>query len=118
MPPEHWAYKTQSREKFLAWAEQVGPATKQQVEAIFDKKCYDEQAFRTLRGVQVLNTAHGAERLEAACKRANALGMVGRRYLKSMLHHKLESDPLPGEEHKVVPLHHANLRGSEYYQAT
>jgi transposase len=118
MPPEHWAYKMQSREKFLAWAEQVGPATKQQVEAIFEKKSYDEQAFRTLRGVQVLNTAHGAQRLEAACKRANALGMVGRHYLKSMLHNKLESDPLPDEIPNVVPLHHANLRGSDYYQAT
>lgn len=117
MPPEHWAYKTQSREKFLTWAQQVGPATQQQVTEIFDKKRYDEQAFRTLRGVQSLSTAHGPERLEAACQRANALGMVGRRYLESMLKHQLESDPLPGEEHQVVPLHHANLRGSEYYQA-
>lgn len=118
MPPEHWAYKTQSREKFLAWAAQVGPQTHQQVAAIFDKKRHDEQAFRTLRGLQLLSSAHGAERLEAACKRANALGMVGRRYLKSMLKNRLESDPLPGEEHKVVPLHHDNLRGPEYYQAT
>lgn len=118
MPPEHWAHKTQSRETFLAWAQQIGPATKQQVVEIFDKKAHDEQAFRALRGVQVLNTTHGAQRLEAACKRANALGMVGQRYLKSMLKHKLESAPLPEEEHKVVPIHHVNVRGSQYYQVT
>ncbi|NJM68326.1 MAG: IS21 family transposase [Acaryochloris sp. RU_4_1] len=116
MPPEHWAYKTQSRQKLVAWAEQVGPATKKQVEAIFEKKAYDEQAFRTLRGIQRLNTVHGSQRLEAACKRANALCMVGQRYLKSMLANKLESDPLPDEIPNVVPIHHANLRGSDYYQ--
>ena len=52
MPPEHWAYKSQSREKFMAWATQVGPATTAQVEAIFKHKEYDEQAFRTIRGLQ------------------------------------------------------------------
>ncbi|MGR3280008.1 IS21 family transposase, partial [Acaryochloris marina NIES-2412] len=81
-------------------------------------KAHDEQAFRALKGVQHLKTAHGPERLEEACKRANAMGMVGQRYLKSMLQNKLESDPLPDEEHKVVLLHHANVRGSKYYQAT
>ena len=117
MPPEHWAYKTQSREKFLAWAEQIGPATKRQVAAIFDKKAYAEQAFRTLRGVQHLKTTYGAQRLEAACQRANTLGMVGRRYLVSILKHKLESEPLPDEIPSVVPIHHANVRGQQYYQA-
>ena len=85
---------------------------------IFEKKAHDEQAFRALKGVQHLRTTHGPERLEAACKRANAMGMVGQRYLKSMLQNKLESDPLPDETHKVIPIHHVNVRGSEYYQAT
>ncbi|KAI9129382.1 IS21 family transposase [Acaryochloris sp. CCMEE 5410] len=118
MPPAHLAHKNQSRETFITWAQNVGPATKQQVIEIFEKKAHDEQAFRALKGVQHLRTTHGAERLEAACNRANAMGMVGQRYLKSMLQHKLESDPLPDETHKVIPIHHANVRGSEYYQAT
>lgn len=116
MPPEHWAYKSQSREKFLAWAAQVGPATTQQVEAIFKRKEYDEQAFRSIRGVQHLHTNYGGERLEAACKKANALGMVGQRRLRSMLKSGLESEPLPDEAATVVPLHHANVRGQAYYQ--
>jgi transposase len=36
MPPAHWAYKSQSKQKFLAWAEQMGPQTVAQVEAIFE----------------------------------------------------------------------------------
>lgn len=117
MPPEHWAYKMQSKAKFLAWAQQIGPATHQQVEAIFNKKSYDEQAFRSIRGVQDLNTCHGSERLEAACRRANALGIVGQHSLRSMLKHQLEFDPLPDERTNVVPIHHANLRGQTYYQS-
>jgi transposase len=54
MPPEHWAYKSQSKAKFLAWAEQIGPQTRTQAEAIFDRKAHEEQAFRTLKGVQRL----------------------------------------------------------------
>ena len=117
MPPEHWAYKTQSKTKFMAWAQQIGPATAQQLEAIFNTKAYEEQAFRSIRGVQYLNSCYGSERLEAACKRANALGIVGQRSLRSMLKHHLEREPLPDERTKVVTLHHANLRGQTYYQS-
>lgn len=117
MPPEHYAYKTQSRQKFLAWASHIGPATVQQVAAIFDQKTYDEQAFRTLRGVQHLSTTYGAQRLEAACERANALGIVGRKRLLLMLKHKLESEPLPDETPTVVSMYHDNVRGQAYYQA-
>jgi len=117
MPPEHYEYKTQSRDKFLAWASQIGPATTEQVKAIFAKKTYDEQAFRTLKGVQHLNTTYGSERLEAACQRANVLAMVGKKHLSSILKHKLESEPLLEETPTVVPIHHANVRGQTYYQA-
>ena len=37
LPPEHWAYKNQSKEKFLAWAEQIGEQTHAQVAAIFER---------------------------------------------------------------------------------
>lgn len=67
--------------------------------------------FDDVRGFPNRTRYKGAQRLEAACKRANAMGMVGLRYLKSMLQHKLESDPLPDETHKVIPIHHANVRG-------
>jgi transposase len=45
MPPEHWAYKNQSKDNFLAWAAHVGPQTKIQVNAIFASKPHDEHPF-------------------------------------------------------------------------
>ncbi|MGB0369574.1 MAG: hypothetical protein ACPGD8_09220, partial [Flavobacteriales bacterium] len=35
-------------------------------------------------------SSYGAERLEAACRKANALGIVGQGHLRSMLKAKLE----------------------------
>lgn len=115
MPPEHWAYKTQSKEKFLAWAHQIGPQTSAQVQAIFDKGEYEEQAFRSIRGIQSLNTTYGSERLEAACQKANLFGLVGQRRLRSILKAKLESVPLLEEAPHVIPETHENVRGQVYF---
>jgi transposase len=114
MPPEHWAYKSQSKAKFLAWAEQIGPQTRTQAEAIFESKAHEEQAFRTLKGVQRLASRYGAERLEAACARANTFDMVGLQRLKAILEtHLDESSAQP--ETIAMPIDHDNVRGQTYY---
>ncbi|NET40322.1 MAG: IS21 family transposase, partial [Cyanothece sp. SIO1E1] len=88
---------------------------KTQVETSFASKPHPEQAFRTLKGLQGLSTRYGAERLEAACKRANALGMSGYRRLKAMLKHALDTVPLPVEVSQPSPIDHDNVRGQTYY---
>ena len=115
MPPEHWAYKQQSQERFLAWAEQVGTQTRLQAESIFALKAHEEQAFRSLKGVQGLAQTYGAKRLEAACGRANRFGMVGLRRLRAILEHRLDQTSLPTEPLPVAIESHDNLRGSHYY---
>jgi transposase len=117
MPPEHWAYKSQSKHKFLAWAAQIGTQPQAQVEAIFATKDHEEQAFRTIKGLQSLATRYGSKRLEAACARANTFGMVGLRRLKSILSNNLEATSVLNEALPNQPLCHANLRGQAYYQS-
>ncbi|NET53638.1 MAG: transposase, partial [Merismopedia sp. SIO2A8] len=116
MPPEHWAYKHQSKERFVAWAEHIGPQTKAQVEAIFERKAHDEQAFRTLKGIQRLANQYGCARLESACQRANQFKMTGLRRLKAILNSHLDGVPLPSESTQSPIAHHDNLRGQTYYQ--
>ncbi len=116
MPPEHWAYKQQSKERFVAWAEQIGPQTKAQVEAIFERKAHDEQAFRTLKGIQRLANQHGCARLEAACQRANAFKMTGFRRLKGILTSHLDGIALPSDTVASPIEPHDNVRGQAYYQ--
>jgi transposase len=115
MPPEHWAYKRQSKERFIAWAQQVGVQTTRQVEAMFERKDHEEQAFRTVRGLQSLSTHYGSARLEAACHRANVFGIVSLRRIRSMLQTQMDKDPLPVESPVVPVVEHANVRGSQYY---
>lgn len=115
MPPEHWAYKHQSRERFTAWAEQIGEHTKAQVIAIFEHKAHDEQAFRSIKGVQRLASQYGPERLEFACRRANAFGMTGLRRLKAILKSHLDEVPLEVDTSPMPTIDHDNLRGQSYY---
>jgi len=115
MPPQHWAYKQQSKERFLAWAQRIGPQTQAQVEAIFEQKVHEEQAFRTLKGIQRLATEYGCERLEAACKRANLFNMTGFRRLKAILKSHLDAVPVAAETPVATPIDHDNVRGQTYY---
>jgi transposase len=115
MPPAHRAYKSQSKANFLAWATRLGPHTTTQVETIFASKPHEEQAFRTLKGLQSLASRYGAERLEAACQRANTFGMVGYRRLKAILQHHREQAPLLMEAPTSPVLEHDNVRGAAYY---
>lgn len=115
MPPEHWAYKHQSKERFIAWAEQSGPHTKAQVSAIFDKKVHEEQAFRSVKGLQRLATQYGPQRLEFACRRANSFGMTGLRRLKAILKSHLDEVPMVADEPDSPIIDHDNLRGQQYY---
>lgn len=115
MPPEHWAYKRQSKPRFLAWAEQVGPQTVEQVKAIFALKAHEEQAFRAICGLQGLGRQYGNVRLEAACHRANVFGMVGLRRLRSILQFNLERDPNSPESVSAPIVQHDNVRGQQYY---
>jgi len=115
MPPEHWAYKCQSKERFLAWAEQIGPQTYQQANTIFDKRVHKEQAFRSLKGLQRLATSYGTKRLELACHRANTFGMTGLRRLKAILKSHLDEVPISVESPEAAVVNHENLRGQQYY---
>lgn len=116
MPPEHWAYKQQSKQRFLAWAEQMGEQTTAQVNSIFNRQAHEEQAFRTLKGLQRLGQQYGKVRLETACHRANAFGMVGLRRVRAILATQLDNEALPEPPQLPPVVEHANLRGPQYYR--
>lgn len=115
MPPNHWAYKAQSKASFLAWATQIGPHAHRQVEAIFALKDHEEPAFRTLKGVQALATRYGSTRLKAACRHANTFALVGLNRLKAILKANLDSTPPPVEDNATPSAPHDHVRGQTYY---
>lgn len=86
------------------------------MEAIFALKDHEEQAFRTLMGVQRLAQQYGKDPFEAACAYANHFSLVGFQRLRSTLENKrtLPSDPPSPAAVPTAP--HDNLRGQAYYQ--
>jgi transposase len=111
MPPAHWAYKHQSKQQFLTWAAQVGPQTEIQVQTLFAKTQYEEQAFRALKGIQSLPRTARSRLPSRQCP----LGMCGYRRLKTMLKAQLEATPLVPDRPQTTPQDHDNLRGSQYF---
>lgn len=63
-----------------------------------------------------LGDSYGAERLEAACRRALHFGTVRYKSLESILKNGLDRQPLPDTNEATTPLPtHAHVRGAEYY---
>jgi len=114
MPPSHQAMLEWTPTRFVNWAAKIGPETKSQVEALLGSRQHPEQSYRACLGLLRLGKKVGESRLESACYRANHLGIVSMRRVKSILDSGM--DRLPIIETKEVPaIHHRNVRGGGYY---
>ena len=67
MPPDKLFFADWDRERFEAWADQVGPSTVQAVAAILDRAVIEQQAYRACFGVMNLHSQYGEQKLERAC---------------------------------------------------
>ena len=103
--------------RFLTWAVQIGPQTRDLVRAILAARTVPQQAYRSCFGLLSLAKRYSPARLEAACTRALVLGLPTRRSVLSILQKGLEDAPLPisTESSHTLPAH-PNIRGAVYYQ--
>jgi transposase len=119
MPRAHQAYaEGQSPRVLLAWAAAVGPATAEVAQTILSAKPHPLQGLQSCQGLRPLERRYGKERLEAACRRALALGAPSLKTIRSILQHNLDRQALPGPAAPAAPaslLEHPNLRGAHYY---
>lgn len=116
MPARHRKYHDWSPERFLRWAEKIGPHTARLTKSILESRSYPQQAYRTLLGILRLGKSYNEERLEAACKRALYIGATSYRSVESILKNGLDHKPLSAETEQAQPVRHHNIRGSRYYQ--
>ena len=63
-----------------------------------------------------LGKRYGEGRLEAACRRALALGACSYKSLESILKHDLDRQPLPTQRTAAPAIPHGNIRGAQYYR--
>lgn len=115
MPESHRRHAQWTPGRIISWAEKTGPATAELAKGILASRPHPEQGYRSCLGVIRLADRYGAERVEAACRRAVAARAFSYKSVESILRHGLDAVPATAR-----PLHthprHDNLRGARYYQ--
>jgi transposase len=74
MPKAHRQYAEWTPQRLIQWAANSGMATSRVVETILESRPHPQQGFRSCLGIMRLGKRYGAERLEAACRRALTIG--------------------------------------------
>ena len=119
------AHRPKSHQRHLEWTpgrlvnwshREVGPQCGQAVARLLESKPHPEQGYRACLGIMRLRRHYGAERLEAACRRAVLLDACSYRSIKSILATAADRQPLPPAPEAAQKLMHENLRGQEYYR--
>jgi len=116
MPKAHQRYAEWTPDRLIKWAGKAGEYVSGVVERILASRPHPQQGFRSVLGIMRLGRHYGDTRLNAACKRALAIGATTYKSIESILKNGLDSRPLPDERNSCSkPIEHSNIRGSEYY---
>lgn len=116
MPHAHRAHLEWSPSRLIQWGTTVGPHTAALVEQILASRPHPEQGYRSCLGLLRLAKQYSAERVEAASRRAVAVGARSYRHVEAMLKHGLDRVPLEPTESSPPRPAHDNVRGPAYYQ--
>jgi transposase len=115
MPKSHQEYLEWTPSRIISWANKVGEATARVVETIMNTRRHPEQGYRSCLGILRLGKRYTDARLEAASRRAIAIGGYSYRSIKSILENSLDTAPLPEGSKDKRAIIHENIRGSDYY---
>ena len=112
MPSSHRRYREWTHERILREAASIGDDTMALAEIILRSRPHPEQGFRSCIGILRLAERYDAERLDAACARALALGTRSYSSVATILKNAQDKKAADPEQ---PSLFHENIRGSGYY---
>jgi transposase len=118
MAKAHRKHLEWSPQRFMAWAEKIGPSTGTVVRHQLESRRHPEHGYRACLGLLSLAKKYSTTRLEGACKRAHHIGAMNYKSIASILSKSLDKVPLEGadtEQQTSLPLMHPNVRGAGYY---
>ncbi|MGK9453302.1 IS21 family transposase, partial [Acidithiobacillus caldus] len=114
LAPPHQKVAGWNAQRFLDWAQRIGPHTLAAIDHLLRSRRHPQQAYRAALGILRLEKTYGADRLEAACDRAIQLQSISWRSLNSILKNHRDRPPRKPTPSRL-PAEHANLRGAHYY---
>lgn len=99
----------------LAWAATAGDHVQAYLAKLLARSAIREHGYRVTSTMKRLLSEYGAERLNAACARANEIGADRISSVRSILRNKLDQQINPDTTHQEAAFDHANVRGADYY---
>lgn len=120
MPENHRLYSEWNSERFLHWAGNIGPSTREVIEKIFASYRVEEQAYRVCLSLLKLADKYSTERLENACRVA-LKHISSPRYKNIRLIMEAGQDLKESEKKTETPFskdpvnRYTHLRGASYY---
>jgi len=116
MPLDHRFYSEWSPERFIHWAEKIGPNTAKIVLVVLESRLHPEQAYRACLGILGFARKYTTARLESACCYALANEIQGYRGIKNILVNQIDRLASPDDISQPSLLSpHTNIRGKDYY---
>jgi transposase len=116
MPSDHRFYSEWSPERFIHWAEKIGPNTAKVVQMVFDSRLHPEQAYRACLGILSFARKYTPARLESACHYALANEINSYRGIKNILVNQIDQlNNLEDISQPALLSPHTNIRGKDYY---
>jgi transposase len=112
MPESHKVVTGWNSERYLAWAEKIGPQTKHLIASLLDSREYPVQTYRACMGIMRLSSVYTPETVEAASKEAIDKRTLSYKYFSIILGQMASKNPSPESEKIVL---NSNLRGAETY---
>ena len=112
MPSSHRRYRDWTHERIRREAAAIGDDAVMLIDLILRSRPHPEQGFRSCIGILRLEKRYGAERLDAACARALALGTRSYTSVAAILNNRQDRKRA---ETEVPSLFHENIRGPGYY---
>ena len=121
MPESHRRHMQWTPGRLLNWGAKIGPGTRAVVQWQLEHRPHPEQGYRACLGLLNVAKTYGEARLEAACRRALAIGSPTRKRVLAILEAKLDQHPdlfTAAEAPPTATRAHENLRGADYFRST
>jgi len=112
MPEEHKAVTGWSNDRFLSWAEKIGPNTRELIQRVLDSREYSVQTYRSCMGIMRLAKDIPKEIMEKASREALDRQIYSYKYFNIILK---QTAAKVKEEHAEKIIKHDNVRGSSSY---
>jgi transposase len=120
MPSAHRKHMKWTPGRLLNWGQNIGAGTRAVVQWQLENRPHPEQGYRACLGLLNLSKTYGERRLEAACRRALAIGSPTRKRIIAILKAKLDQHPdlFPAADTAAAMASrtHGNVRGAEYFR--